>query len=177
MRIPGVNDRFGAGLPARALRAAYRRAGRFFMYADRLRSEGREREAGGRAEGGGRAAGGASRWRSLDQTGNVRLLRADEAGAAEPVTPPDAEPVTRPAAEPAATERLPALAAAPGEAGLPVPNYDALSLPSLRARLRSLDVAQLRVLAEYERAHAGRLDVVMMFERRIARLGGQQDGA
>jgi hypothetical protein len=53
---------------------------------------------------------------------------------------------------------------------LPVPNYDALSLPSLRARLRNLDVAQLRTLADYERAHAGRPDVVTMFERRIQKL-------
>jgi hypothetical protein len=53
---------------------------------------------------------------------------------------------------------------------LPVPNYDALSLPSLRARLRNLDVAQLRTLADYEQAHAGRPDVVTMFERRIQKL-------
>jgi len=51
-----------------------------------------------------------------------------------------------------------------------VPGYDDLSLPSLRARLRSLDAAQLRLLVEYEKANAGRPDVVMMFERRIAKL-------
>jgi hypothetical protein len=41
---------------------------------------------------------------------------------------------------------------------------------SLRARLRNLDVTQLRELAGYERAHAGRADVITMFERRIAKL-------
>ncbi len=51
-----------------------------------------------------------------------------------------------------------------------MPGYDDLSLPSLRARLRNLDAAQLRLLVEYEKANAGRQDVVMMFERRIAKL-------
>jgi hypothetical protein len=41
---------------------------------------------------------------------------------------------------------------------------------SLRARLRNLDVAQVRQLAEYERTHAGRADVLTMFERRIVKL-------
>jgi hypothetical protein len=52
----------------------------------------------------------------------------------------------------------------------PLPNYDELSIASLRARLRSLDVTQVRQLAEYERAHAGRADVIAMFERRIVKL-------
>src|SRR5262249_55299291 len=55
-----------------------------------------------------------------------------------------------------------------GEA--PLPGYDGLSLASLRARLRNLDVTQVRQLAEYERAHAARDDVLTMFERRIAKL-------
>jgi len=52
----------------------------------------------------------------------------------------------------------------------PLPNYDELSIASLRARLRNLDVPQLRQLVEYESAHAGRADVITMFERRIAKL-------
>ena len=43
-------------------------------------------------------------------------------------------------------------------------------MASLRARLRNLDLAQVRQLAEYERAHAARADVIGMFERRIAKL-------
>ncbi|MGH3274970.1 MAG: hypothetical protein ACRDNZ_11710 [Streptosporangiaceae bacterium] len=62
---------------------------------------------------------------------------------------------------------------ASGAADLPVPGYDGLSLPSLRARLRSLDAGQVQVLADYERSHAGRADVVTMFERRIAKLAAQ----
>ncbi|HET9896971.1 MAG TPA: hypothetical protein VFQ44_18710 [Streptosporangiaceae bacterium] len=53
---------------------------------------------------------------------------------------------------------------------LPIDGYDGLSLPSLRARLRNLDVPQLRQLILYEISHAYRPDVVSMFERRIARL-------
>ena len=56
------------------------------------------------------------------------------------------------------------------EADAPLPNYDELSIASLRARLRNLDVGQVRQLAEYERAHAARADVIAMFERRIAKL-------
>ncbi len=52
----------------------------------------------------------------------------------------------------------------------PLPNYDALTVASLRARLRNLDIVQVRQLAEYERAHAGREDVLGMYERRIAKL-------
>ena len=81
--------------------------------------------------------------RDFDKTGNVRLL-ADETAV--------------PAAAPAAA----------GPA--PLPNYDELSVASLRARLRNLDVSQVRQLAEYERTHAARAEVLTMFERRIAKL-------
>jgi hypothetical protein len=67
----------------------------------------------------------------------------------------------------------PAAAAAARAVALPVPRYDELSLPSLRARLRGLDAGQVAMLADYERAHAARPDVVAMFERRIARLAAQ----
>ena len=79
--------------------------------------------------------------RNFDKTGNVRVL-GDEADS----------PV----------------ASAAGAA--PLPNYDELSVASLRARLRNLDVAQVSQCAEYERAHAARAEVVTMFERRIAKL-------
>jgi hypothetical protein len=79
--------------------------------------------------------------RDLDKTGNVRLLSDGANGSA-------------------------VAAAAPA----PLPNYDELSVPSLRARLRNLDVTQVRQLAEYERAHAARTEVLTMFERRIAKL-------
>jgi predicted flap endonuclease-1-like 5' DNA nuclease len=121
--------------------------------------------------------------RDFDKTGNVRLLgeQADSAtpGAAAPEAAKPAaaapeptaaapEPAAAAAAEPAAAE--PVSVAETAAAGAPLANYDELSVASLRARLRNLDVAQVRQLAEYERAHAARADVLIMFERRIAKL-------
>jgi hypothetical protein len=153
-----------------------------------------------------------SRWRSLDKTGNVRLLRDGDpdlstpptaAAPAEPAAtemapaetaaaevaeradaevaepepadlaiPTPAEPaVPTPAevAEPAPAEPAPA-EPVPAEAALPVAGYDQLTVASLRARLRVLDVTQVRTLLDYEKAHQNRTDVVTMFERRIAKL-------
>jgi hypothetical protein len=153
-----------------------------------------------------------SRWRSLDKTGNVRLLHdgdpdlstaastppaaaapaepaAAETAPAEPAaaeTAP-AEPAAAEVAKPAPAEPVPAepiLAAAPAptevtptaepaetaEVALPVAGYDQLTVASLLARLRVLDVTQVRTLLDYEKAHQNRADVVTMFERRIAKL-------
>jgi hypothetical protein len=74
---------------------------------------------------------------------------------------------------PAAEAEVTVASAVTSAPALPVPNYDELSLPSLRARLRYLDAGQLRALVEYERAHAGRADIMTMFERRIAKLTAQ----
>jgi hypothetical protein len=87
--------------------------------------------------------------RDFDKTGNVRLLSGAKA---------------------VADDTAPTSDATAAEAGAPLPNYDELSIASLRARLRNLDVAQLRQLIGYERAHADRADVIAMFERRIAKL-------
>jgi len=53
---------------------------------------------------------------------------------------------------------------------LPLPDYDHMTLGSLRGRLRSLDVAQLVQLRDYEKAHADRLPVITMLDNRIAKL-------
>jgi hypothetical protein len=126
--------------PTLALRAVFAGIGRILMSADRPEA-GHRPEAEGRQETGSAAAAVApaqpgSRWRSLDQTGNVRLLTAEAAG-----TP-----------------------------ALPVAGYDSLSLASIRARLRGLDVGQLKILLDYEAANAERPDVLGMFERRIEKL-------
>jgi hypothetical protein len=89
--------------------------------------------------------------RDLDKTGNVRLLTSQKARAGD----------TAPTVEAASADA-------------PLPNYDQLSIASLRARLRNLDVTQLTQLAEYEKAHADRADVVSMFERRIAKLEAEK---
>jgi hypothetical protein len=90
--------------------------------------------------------------RDLDKTGNVRLLPSEQAGAGETASAADATVTVG------------------EEEGTPLPNYDELSIASLRARLRNLDVARVRQLAGYEKAHAARPDVMTMFERRIAKL-------
>ena len=59
--------------------------------------------------------------------------------------------------------------------GLPLPNYSEMTFAALRARMRSLDAAQLRILISYERAHQDRANVITMFERRIAKLEGAGD--
>ena len=86
------------------------------------------------------------------------------AAAAPEVTAPASEEA---AAAPAAPE--PAPAAAPASEP-PIPNYDELSVASLRARLRGLSAARVRELLEYEKAHAKRPEVMAMYERRAAKL-------
>jgi hypothetical protein len=141
MVSPQVPEQLRRG-PTLALRAVFAGIGRILMAADRPQASvpplATEPEAGTASS---------SRWRSLDQTGNVRLLSAEDAGE-------DAADVTS------------ALTAS----SLPLPRYDELSLASIRARLRSLDAAQLRVLADYERRNAERPEVVGMLERRIDKL-------
>jgi hypothetical protein len=106
----------------------------------------------------GAATAAATEIRDFDKTGNVRLITADEARANDPAAPA------------AAAEAVPAAAAGAAESGPPLPNYDQLSIASLRARLRNLDVTQVRGMVEYEKGHAGRPDVLTMLERRIAKL-------
>lgn len=53
---------------------------------------------------------------------------------------------------------------------LPLPDYDHLTLGSLRGRMRSLDLPQLISIRDYEKAHADRLPIVTMLDNRIAKL-------
>ncbi|MCW2715071.1 MAG: hypothetical protein JWN88_2118 [Frankiales bacterium] len=53
---------------------------------------------------------------------------------------------------------------------LPLPDYDHMTLGSLRGRMRSLDLPQLVVVRDYEKAHADRLPIVTMLDNRIAKL-------
>ena len=168
------------------------------------------------------------RFRSLDSTGNVRLLSPEdltemaaaitEPAAAEQVPAtaiPEAgtgqpepavadlpepafadlpepafadlpEPAVADQPEPAAASQPepavadlpePAPGLPPESVAAPIAGYETLSLPSLRARLRHLDVAQVRDLLDYEQATARREDVLGMFERRIAKLGATASDA
>ena len=99
---------------------------------------------------------------------------APPATAPAPATP--AATTARPAsaapaaAPPASATPAAASAAAAAAADLPVPHYDELSVASLRARMRGLDAAQLRILIDYESTHAERGTVLAMFERRLAKV-------
>lgn len=53
---------------------------------------------------------------------------------------------------------------------LPLPDYDHMTLGSLRGKLRSLDMQQLVQLRDYEKSKADRLPVVTMLDNRIAKL-------
>jgi hypothetical protein len=187
MRLPQVSDRIKE-VPAQALRGVFAGIGQVLLITDRLRNktpahqqvpQARRPERSETAAeaapapqpsaapqpapappapAGGRAA--SAEVRDFDKTGNVRLLGGTGAKAS------DVAKITA-AKEPAAAPAGPGVAA---EADVPLPNYDGLTIASLRARLRNLDAAQVKRLAEYERAHAARADVIAMFERRIAKL-------
>jgi outer membrane biosynthesis protein TonB len=112
-----------------------------------------------------------------------------EPAAATPEPEPAPEAVTpAPAPTPTATTPTPKpVAAAPepkpepepepapakfAARSLPVPDYDAATLASVRASLRALSAVQVSVLREYEAANAARADFLRMFDNRIAKLTG-----
>ncbi|MBB4968462.1 lipid droplet-associated protein [Saccharothrix violaceirubra] len=84
----------------------------------------------------------------------------DEDEEPEPTDPPDDGD------DPWSEEERALAAERPGV----LPNYDELSLPQLRARLRTLRVDELESLLAYERSHAGRPEFTGMLSRRIANL-------
>ena len=210
MRIPQQVSERVKEAPAQALRAVFSGIGQVLLVADRIKSRAAEPEHAQPApaepvpQPSATTVRDETRWRSLDETGNVRLIPGEDTPKAEPATTPpmpetpegdeviEVDGVAQVVPEPpvtsetaAATEQtstepsvIPQAPAATPEASatsLPVPYYDTLTVPSLRARLRNLDPAQLYTLIDYEKAHAGRADVLTMFERRIAKL--ESDGA
>ena len=220
MRIPQQVSERVKEAPAQALRAVFSGIGQVLLVADRMKSRAAEpdRAPSSPAEPSPQPAAtmvrDETKWRSLDKTGNVRLIPGQDTpkAAAAPPVPEASEvaevidvaevievtdvaevtgavEVTGPgeaseapgavAPEPAAiaeqTSPKPSVTPEAPATSLPVSNYDNLTVPSLRARLRSLDTAQLRTLLDYEKAHASRGDVLTMFERRIAKL--ESDGA
>jgi len=200
MRIPQQVAERVKEAPAQALRAVFSGIGQVLLVADRIKNRAavpdRARSiaaapAPGTAHSAQSSPGAATvvkdetRWRSLDETGNVRLLSDDDVAPAEPsaeavtvATPAETIPAgqtapatsTPAAAETAPSEQTAAERTVHDETSLPVPNYDNLTVASLRARLRNLDPSQVRTLLDYEKANAGRADILTMFERRIAKL-------
>jgi hypothetical protein len=201
MGNPQMSDRMKLG-PTDALRAVFTGIGRIVMSADRTqerpaREGGDQRRqaaaASGRAAGrpGGRRARGqtapVSRWRSLDETGNVRLLSAEDLddgdSAARPLateTPLTAEPPVLaetvqaetvlaetpvPAETPLAAEPAPAaetpLAAEPPPAAETPGLAESAGLPL--ASYDTLSLASIR--ARLRNLDAGQLRVLAGYER------------
>jgi hypothetical protein len=59
---------------------------------------------------------------------------------------------------------------------LPIPDFDNISIGSLRARLRALSVEDLVVLRAWEEAHANRLNVITTLDNRIAKVAAPAGG-
>jgi hypothetical protein len=188
MRVPPqVSDRIKEA-PAQALRGVFAGIGQLLLITDKLRNKTPAQAPPARVPQPSDArpdpvppvptADEVTKARDTDQTGNVRLLTSEEAGSGG--TSPTVDVMATVSEDAAAAgetataeEAAAAQQAAPvtdAEPGVPFPNYDELSIASLRARLRNLDTAQVKQLAEYERAHAARTDVIAMFERRMAKL-------
>lgn len=76
-------------------------------------------------------------------------------------------PVARPPAPRVVTPEPPAPSPPPGGPAV-LPGYDDMSIPQLRARLRTLTVDDLHALLEWENAHEARAQFVTMLTNRIA---------
>jgi len=53
---------------------------------------------------------------------------------------------------------------------LPLPDYDGLPVGAIESRVRTLDEAGVGQLLDYEQAHANRVQVVQLLERRLSSL-------
>ena len=144
MSNPQITGRTRPG-PTEALRAVFSGIGRILMAGEKSQGDAASRAAQ------------QPRWRSLDETGNVRLLTGEDLDEGYG----DRQP---------AAADLAGRAPARPPTALPLASYDTLSLASIRARLRGLDVAQLRALIDYEATHAERPEVLGMLERRVEKL-------
>ncbi|HEX9542211.1 MAG TPA: hypothetical protein VGA04_29135 [Streptosporangiaceae bacterium] len=122
-----------------------------------------------------------ARRRSLDETGNVRLISPDDEAAEPAASAPPTPDITAPGSDAPPANQAPVAPQAPAapeatEPGaLPLSNYDELTIASLRARLRVLSPSQISILLEYEKVTEGRPAVITMFERRLAKL--EQEGS
>jgi len=169
MRFPQITDRMKEA-PTHVLRAVFAGIGQALLVADKIKSQVQEQARAQRAG------------PEPTKTAAARPVPTKPMPTKPvPTKPVVAEPVVTEAVvtEPEVTEAVVVEAAAAepaaAAASLPLADYDDLSMPALRARMRGLDIPQLRVLVDYENANAARETVVAMFERRIAKLGSGHD--
>jgi hypothetical protein len=185
MRVPQVNERVKEA-PASALRAMFAGIGSLLFVRDKIKSKPAPEATSPEATAPEATAPEATAPEATSPEATSPEATADPETTAVVETP--AEPETSAAPETAAAPATTAVAettaasevaapvtaaAAPASeaaAALPLPNYDELSVASLRARLRNLSADQLTVLISYEKSHADRAEVITMFERRITKL-------
>ncbi len=177
MRVPQVTDRMKEA-PAHALRAVFAGIGQVLLVADRIKNRATDGDgtppaatpepAAAAAPEPAAAAAPATAAAAAPATPSATSAPAATTAPAAAAAPDAAAPAPTAAAK--APAAAPAVPAPPAAGDLPVPNYDELSVPSLRARMRGLNPAQLRALADYEGAHEGRAAVLAMFERRITKV-------
>jgi hypothetical protein len=167
MRVPQVSERVKEA-PAHALRAVFAGIGQVLLVADRMRNRPQDTKPAAPASSPGQSPAPTAAVPAPAAAAPVADTRPEAADV-----PADQPP--EPTQPPAPTE-APAASAASAAGALPLANYDELTVASLRARMRVLDPAQLRTLIDYERSHAGRADVVAMFERRITKIGSGDSG-
>jgi hypothetical protein len=104
-------------------------------------------------------------------SGARRTVGKHRAGAAAQAPPTMASTLPSvPESSRSASQSSASVSSAAARADLLMPGYESLSLPAIRARLRGLDETQLRILLACEKSSANRVDIVTLFERRIAKL-------
>lgn len=86
------------------------------------------------------------------------IVRVDTAASPEVVRTVEQAAARTPASAPLAHDEL------------PLPDYDHMTLGSLRGRMRAMSVEHLMQVRSYEKAHADRLPIVTMLDNRIAKL-------
>ena len=189
MPIPQVNDRIKEA-PVVVLRAVFAGIGQLLLTADKVRTKAAEQVWTPEQPAGPVPAGPSPSWPAAatktapatKATATTRATAATKpAPAAKATTKPapaakatattKSAPATKPAARakpaPAAKAAPPAK---PAPTAPPLPGYDDLSLPSLRARLRTLDATGITAMLDYEKTHARRDEVISMLERRLAKI-------
>jgi len=162
MPDPQVKERV-MDVPARGLRAIFAGIGSLLGVTDKMRNK---------------PAASAPATPAPEKTGNVTVVEPATATPEDSVAPetsaaPETMVPDTMTPDTATPEETAAPAASGDAAAMPLANYDELTVASLRARLRNLSPEQLTQLIDYEKGHAGRADVITMFERRIAKLAAE----
>ena len=167
MPIPQVNDRIKEARVV-MLRAVFAGIGQLLLTADKVRTRAAEQVWTPDQPAGPAGPGPSPSWPATA----TKTAPATKATATTRTAPTDKATATAKPA-PAAKAAPPAKAASPAKpapTAPPLPGYDDLSLPSLRARLRTLDATGIKAMLDYEKTHARRDEVISMLERRLAKI-------